>query len=603
MAADKIGIITGTTSLFLQTFGGVVTGLDLWDEAAAIGADALNFKVRLDAQKAKLRVWTTEWEIEKGSDAIYFQDPKFITLQDHVIQSLLSIQTLLHALDELGANNKAIASASTHSVTAAATFADLARLADPDSSERQIWVQKMEAIKKEAGAYDRLQWALRNGKAESALNKVAALIHDIYVLLPPPQMDPAAAVAMNRSLHSQSIPLLSEMNQDIIDNTLVTGISKLKITTRRLEERAYGLKDSNVNRKARDLRAPNPDVTTTRSLGTFKHTSSTNTVWHDVLVEWKVADSATANYSQNDVLYHAAMLTRVQSLARLLQLKEKPAELRTLPCLGVVTKAGPSDAVKLHGLIYHVPSTGFKTLASIVKASATNPNKPGDYFLEDRFSSAVVLCKAVLYLHISGWLHKGIRANNVLFFGKTTAAASKGTEYDLSQPYLVGFEFSRENTPNAMTEDVTNDLEWNLYRHPDVQGMPIGADLAGKLEGNSAEKGDPKPQRTFFSAIHDIYAVGIVLLEIGLMKSALEMYEEEIQDPNYEHSAIGFKERILETQVSRLGQLVGREYFQAVKTCIMGDFDAGSYGNLPEAFYTQVVRKVAGPNSVSNREI
>ncbi|KAF5975403.1 het-s domain-containing protein [Fusarium coicis] len=581
MAADKIGINTGTTSLFLQTFGGVVTGLDLWDEAAAIGTDALNFKVRLDTQKAKLRVWTTEWEIDKGSASIYFRNSKFITLQDQIIQSLLSIQTLLHALDAVSANNKAIASASTHSVTAAATFADLARLADSDSKGRQIWVQKMEAIKKEAGPCERLQWALRNGKAESALDKVAALIEDIYFLLPPPKMDPAAAVAMNRSLHSQSIPLLSEMNHGIINNTL----------------RAIDLKRNNDSRKARHLRAPNPEVTTTRSLGKFKHTSSPNAAWHDILVEWKVPDSATANSSENDVIYHAIMLRRVQDLARLLQLEDRPAELRTLPCLGVVTKAGSSDAVKFHGLIYRVPSTECKTLDSIAKASTTNPNSSGEYFLEDRFSSAVVLCKTVLYLHIAGWLHKGIRANNVvLFFGTPTTAAPKGPEYDLSQPYLVWLEFSRENTPNAMTEDVTNDLEWSLCRHPDVQGMLTDAH-SGKLEGSSGENREPRPRRPFFSAIHDIHSVGIALLDIGLMKSVLDIYEEEMKDPRYEHSATSFKERILETQVSRLGQFAGREYSQAVRTCIKGDFDAGSYGNLPEAFYTQVVRNVVRPNS------
>ncbi|KAF5536714.1 3-oxoacyl-acp reductase [Fusarium phyllophilum] len=200
------------------------------------------------------------------------------------------------------------------------------------------------------------------------------------------------------------------------------------------------------------------------------------------------------------------------------------------------------------------------------------------------------------------WLHKGIRSNNVLFFGKTTAAASKDTECYLSKLYLVGFELSRKNNPNAMTEDVTNDLEWNLYRHLDVQGMPIDAEPV-KLEGSSDENGDPKPLRPLFSGIRDIYAVGIILLEIGLMKSALQMYEKEIQDPNYEHSAIGFKERILETQVTRSGQLAGKEYSQAVKKCIMGAFDAGSYGNLSEAFSTQVVREVAEPSSASDRRL
>ncbi|KAF4540152.1 Het-s domain protein [Lasiodiplodia theobromae] len=51
--------------------------------------------------------------------------------------------------------------------------------------------------------------------------------------------------------------------------------------------------------------------------------------------------------------------------------------------------------------------------------------------------------------------------------------------------------------------DFDNDLERNLYRHPDRQGRP----------------------KTSFSKLHDIYALGVVLLEIGLWEMALSLYQ------------------------------------------------------------------------------
>lgn len=82
-----------------------------------------------------------------------------------------------------------------------------------------------------------------------------------------------------------------------------------------------------------------------------------------------------------------------------------------------------------------------------------------------------------------------MHSNSVLFF------QSSGVQNDLlvESPYLVNFEYSRPET--AMTKyDFDNDLERNLYRHPDRQGHP----------------------KTSFSKLHDIYALGVVLLEIGL---------------------------------------------------------------------------------------
>ena len=63
---------------------------------------------------------------------------------------------------------------------------------------------------------------------------------------------------------------------------------------------------------------------------------------------------------------------------------------------------------------------------------------------------------------------------------------------DLTQPWIFGFEFSRpENYFSAGFIDTCPDRD--VYRHPERQGQPL----------------------TTFKKTHDIYALGIVLLEIG----------------------------------------------------------------------------------------
>ncbi|EMD60351.1 hypothetical protein COCSADRAFT_98758, partial [Bipolaris sorokiniana ND90Pr] len=44
----------------------------------------------------------------------------------------------------------------------------------------------------------------------------------------------------------------------------------------------------------------------------------------------------------------------------------------------------------------------------------------------------------LLYIHLAGWLHKGIRSDNILFFAENNG----GFSYD--QSFVVGFEYSRE---------------------------------------------------------------------------------------------------------------------------------------------------------------
>jgi hypothetical protein len=68
---------------------------------------------------------------------------------------------------------------------------------------------------------------------------------------------------------------------------------------------------------------------------------------------------------------------------------------------------------------------------------------------------------------------------------------------DYDNPFVVGFEFSREESDRSTTEQ-DDKLERNIYRHPDRQGPPEAR----------------------FNMLHDIYSLGVVLLEIGLSRPA-----------------------------------------------------------------------------------
>lgn len=100
----------------------------------------------------------------------------------------------------------------------------------------------------------------------------------------------------------------------------------------------------------------------------------------------------------------------------------------------------------------------------------------------------------------SRWLtiekvHESFRSENILFFLKSDCQEKNAipiSRVDLAEPWVLGFEFSR---PEAYFTAGLGDacLARNIYRHPDRQQSP----------------------KQPFTKLHDIYAMGIVLLEIG----------------------------------------------------------------------------------------
>jgi hypothetical protein len=122
---------------------------------------------------------------------------------------------------------------------------------------------------------------------------------------------------------------------------------------------------------------------------------------------------------------------------------------------------------------------------SLTDVLALNTMTPS---LNDRIGLSIALVETILQLHTSGWLHKGVRSDNILFFPQKESGA------DITRPFLEGYEYARADNPSDMTESPALQQEANLYRHPALL----------------------RRDRESFRKAFDLYALGCVLIEIGL---------------------------------------------------------------------------------------
>lgn len=182
---------------------------------------------------------------------------------------------------------------------------------------------------------------------------------------------------------------------------------------------------------------------------------------------------------------------RVEKLARLLH-QPKEQVFRTPSCIGWLVDPINNDI----GFVYAVPqATGMPM--SLLRAFDIKDLRAS---LGQKFRLAHELARCVSQLQLVKWLHESFRSDSILLFPRDYerqgGPSGVTTSLDYSQPWVLGFEFSRAE------DDVSlgiNDpcLERDVYRHPDRQRAPT----------------------KHFTKLHDIYALGVVLLEIGMFIS------------------------------------------------------------------------------------
>lgn len=185
--------------------------------------------------------------------------------------------------------------------------------------------------------------------------------------------------------------------------------------------------------------------------------------------------------------------------------------------------------------------------------------------LDARLCIAYQLSNAIRKWHSVGWVHQGVSSHNVVFFRKDGAAHP-----DYLHPFLQGFELARPDSDPSIGRPM-EDVAFNIYRHPSRQG--------------TARRGHRK--------IHDIYSLGVVLLEIGLWQTALDMLDPRQRDsmsPQDVRSAL----QIACDQ--RLAHYAGESYQKAVSACLGADLgvdvDNEEGTHLGAAFKQKVIDRI-----------
>jgi len=249
------------------------------------------------------------------------------------------------------------------------------------------------------------------------------------------------------------------------------------------------------------------------------------------------------------------------------------------------------------GLIYELPGT-LGVPSRSVPAKDVKSRKPRPLIrlqsdkaipapLGARFELARKVFSAVVFLHASGWLHKNIRSSSIVFFPKQV---EDRRIYDLSEPYLARYDFSRPDDVRIDEQEIKkfeersdgggiNDMMFtrrvrhiklDYYHHPDKRASP---------------------ERMYRHA-YDVYSLGIVLLEIGLWEQIDRFtYDRHVLDGpgfdrpfdiNFSDDPYEFRRNVVTYCLGRLRFMCGDVYANVVHKCLMTDASDSEIGKVSQ---------------------
>ncbi|KAI1441661.1 prion-inhibition and propagation-domain-containing protein [Annulohypoxylon stygium] len=264
-----------------------------------------------------------------------------------------------------------------------------------------------------------------------------------------------------------------------------------------------------------------------------------------IWVEWKGYDESSTTLAYRCV---ENRITRLAAL--LLKSPDTPRELMLPTSLGYIH----DPASGKFGIVFELPVQQNMSAPSSLYERFQITMKPS---LTVRLNMARKLVASLGYIHAMNWLHKGLRSDNILFLASS--------DLDWSSFCLSGFDYSRPANPNEITEAPNDDRKHDLYRHPEVQ-----LDV-------------PRDGEYGYKAKHDVYSLGVILMEIGLWQPIHQFLGISLNHFIRRPVVIGVRGCLLKPEsLAMLESETGERYTNAVKLCLTGN--QGNLANRRKSF-------------------
>ncbi|KAL8806498.1 MAG: hypothetical protein Q9182_001280 [Xanthomendoza sp. 2 TL-2023] len=494
----------GLISLSLTLFRGCIQGFEILQLAAHAGSEADNFRCKLEVEQYRLMQWAERVGLEEQpSERLNWTLVRDILKQMEAL--LVDTQALKkkYHLDLVPADSKglvsAVSSSATTLMTSKTSFGKLLSKLRPDFP-----LASSRIIDESNGSIKKLKWAVFDrAKAANLLSDIVHFNNSLHGLLDNVNQDfvKSALASLLRDIisHSNATSELEIIRQLLTSShvaapaavasaaslkqiRLVLGLGPNLNSVEEPAQRAppEGIKIKLIQLKPLLLQRESARCSPgARELARYKA--------KPVVIEWKFIDKNREK----------ELKTRVDQVAILLA-HTYDTSFHSLHCIGFLPKDAsyqPEDDNSIcYGLVFDLTiSANIPThIVPVLRPLSTlflDARKPS---LNERSAIALAIAETVLQLHTSGWLHKGIRSDNVLYFDTKDSMWEFG---NANGPFLAGYEYARPTT--AHTEAMPAIAEHELYRHPRSQGLTR-----------------PNFRRSF-----DLFALGCVLLEIGLWSS------------------------------------------------------------------------------------
>jgi hypothetical protein len=244
------------------------------------------------------------------------------------------------------------------------------------------------------------------------------------------------------------------------------------------------------------------------------------------------------SYKAADASYTKALASTVRNVASKLR-EVDDSTMHIMQCQGF-----SEDPINSRFALHFSVPTGQTNPRSLRTLLADPANVRGKkHSLSDRLQLAQSIATAVLYVHSCGFVHKNIRPDNIIIFDELSAQPDQTYPYAIGKPYLAGYDG---------------------VRMEEAQTFMLGVEKWQERIYMPAERLADQEHRVKFSWVHDVYSLGVILLEIALW--------ENFTNPS---GAIGKTLKsadvpgdVLEKNwLKQVPRVLGNKYAEAVSAC------------------------------------